>query len=183
MYSDWRDVPIPGRLARRPRDKRGYPIPAMVLIKADGTPDFRVTDVEKWVKACNERTCALCGEQLGRHLAFVGGPRVHENRLFTDLPMHLECAEYALRVCPYIAVPNFKYANALPDVGEGVSLRVAAEVEVARPDRFMLGITRSYQVVMLPGGGSYAVRAAPWEQVAWWQDGKCLEVLSPAGAR
>lgn len=182
MYSDWRAVPIPGRLARRPRDRRGYPIPAMVLIKEDGTPDFRVTDVEKWVRACNERTCALCGEQLGRHLAFVGGPRVYENRLFTDLPMHLECAEYALQVCPYIAVPNFKYASTLADVGEGVSLRVAAEVEVARPDRFMLGITRSYQVVKLPGG-SYAVRAAPWEQIAWWQDGKCLEVLSPAVQR
>ena len=182
MYSDWRAVPIPGRLARRPRDRRGYPIPAMVLIKEDGTPDFRVTDVEKWVKACNERTCALCGEQLGRHLAFVGGPLAYENRLFTDLPMHLECAEYALRVCPYIAVPNFKYASPLPDIGEDVSLRVAAEVEVVRPDRFMLGITRSYQVVKLPGG-SYAVRAAPWEQVAWWQDGTCIEARSPAESR
>lgn len=175
MYSDWRSIPIPARLANRPRDVRGYPIPAVVIVDAAGTPDFRVTDVHKWVAACKNKTCALCGEPLGRHMAFIGGPLTFENRYFTDLPSHRECAEYAMQVCPYIAVPNFKHAsNIVP--GKGVTLHVTEETSTIRPDRFLMGIAKGYAPMRTESGG-LIVRATPWEQVSWWRDGRCEEPL------
>jgi len=175
MYADWRTVPIPSRLANRPRDARGYPIPALALIDRTGKPDFRVTDMDKWVAACRNKTCSLCGEPLGRHLAFIGGPLSFENRYFTDLPAHRECAEYALRVCPYIAAPNFKYAESIR-VDADVTVRVSPEVLDARPDRFFLGITKSCTPVRTDGD-TMLVRASPWEQVSWWNEGQCIEPL------
>jgi hypothetical protein len=179
MYADWRSIPIPARLASRPRDARGYPIPANVLIdEATGKPDFRITDIHKWTRACARKNCALCGEALGRHMAFIGGPLSFDNRYFTDLPMHRECAEYALQVCPYLAVPNFKYSESF-SAPEGFSVNVSDEVSSARPAKFALAITKTYQAMRTPDG-TYVVRAAPWEQVSWWQDGQCIEPMRPA---
>lgn len=178
MYSDWRSIPVPPRLARRPRDTRGYPIPANVLVDpATGRPDFRVTDVHRWARACLKKECSLCGEPLGRHMAFLGGPLSYENRYFTDLPMHRDCAEYALQVCPYLAVPNFKYSESL-SAPDGFTLTVSDDVVATRPAKFALAIARAYQAMRTPEG-TYVVRATPWEQVSWWQDGKCLEPMRP----
>jgi hypothetical protein len=176
MYSDWRLIPVPARLASRPRDDRGYPIPATVLVdSATGKPDFRVTDIHKWVAACSKKTCSLCGDPLGRHLAFLGGPGSFESRYFTDLPMHRECAEYALQVCPYLAVPNFKYSESIT-APAGFTLNVSDDVDSTRPSKFALAITMSYQA-MRTRSGTFVVQAAPWEQVSWWQDGKCVEPM------
>lgn len=168
-YSSWRDVPIPPRLASRPRDARGYPIPALVLVDSEGKPDFKTTDLEKWSRAYHSRTCSLCGQTMGRHLAFIGGPNSYKYRYFTDLPMHRDCAEYAIKVCPYIAVPNFKYAENIraPD---GYTLSVSNQVSPDRPDRFVLAITTSCKAERLDGD-TLAVKAAPWESVTWWRDG------------
>lgn len=175
MYSDWRLIPIPARLAERPRDARGYPIPAVVLMRDDGTPDFRVTDSRKWVSAYENRTCSLCGQPMGRHLAFIGGPLTFENRYFTDLPAHLDCAQYAIQVCPYIAVPNFKYAENIV-FDEHVSVKINPDVADTRPDRFFLGVTKSC-LSYRTEDGSLIVRAAPWEQASWWKDGSCVAPL------
>jgi hypothetical protein len=175
MYADWRLIPIPARLANRPRDIRGYPIPAVVLMRDDGTPDFRVTDARKWVAAYERKTCSLCGVPLGRHLAFIGGPLTFENRYFSDLPAHLECAQYAMAVCPYIAVPNFKYAESIV-VDADIKVKFMPEVSDTRPARFFLGITKSCKAERT-GDGSLLVRAGPWEQASWWVNGECVEPL------
>jgi len=167
-------APIPARLARRPKDARGYPIPAGVLVDEEGKPDFRVTDIRKWVALAESRCCALCGEPLGRHLAFVGGPLAHQNRFFTDLPMHRECAEYALQVCPFLAAPNFRYAESVRP-GPGIAQLTTSDLVVPeRPEKFFLGVTRSFQLVQGPDGTVLAYAAA-WEQVTWWQLGHPLK--------
>ena len=169
-------IEIPSRLAARPRDARGYPIPATVLIGQDGKPDFRVTDLQRWLRAVRLKHCALCDQPLGRHLAFVGGPLSHESRYFTDLPMHRACAEYALSVCPYLAAPTaFKYASKLPQ-HEGFETRMEAAVSPERPAIFFLGISRGYQVVKSEEG--LFVRASPWTEVQWWRHG--VRVSDPA---
>lgn len=166
----WKDVPIPDRLARRPRDRRGYPIPAAVQVASDGTPDFRVTDIERWCRLLSTKCCALCGEPLGRHLAFVGGPLSHTNRVFTDLPMHKDCATYALQVCPYIAAPNFRYAESVK-VEEGVRLAVSQHVEDTRPVKFFLSTTKGCRPARLPDD-TLVVVADPWESTEWWVHGE-----------
>lgn len=170
------DVPMPVRIARLARDARGYPIPYAVMYRSDGTPDFRAIDPEKWMRAARHRRCGICGDVLGAHLAFVGGPRSIENRLFTDLPMHRDCAIYALQVCPFLAAPSFEYSRKLPE-GTAINNHVATD----RPPLFGLGICRGFQLVRLPGN-DIVIHAEPFENVEWWLNGT-RTVAVPVGQR
>lgn len=170
MYTDWKAVPIPHRMTQLARDDRGYPIPAIVLVDDHGRPDFKTTDLHKWHRAYKNRTCALCGEPMGRNMAFVGGPKCFKYRFFTDLAMHRDCAEYALKVCPFLAAPNFKYAENIKSE-EGVLRIVSSDVSIVRPTKFMLGITKSCKVLQA-SDGTVLVQAAPWEEVTWWEQGE-----------
>lgn len=172
-------MPVPARLASRPRDARGFPVPAFALVRPDGTPDFRVTDVKAWERAARMRTCSLCAEPLGRHLAFVGGPLSHQNRLFLDLPMHRDCAEYALQVCPFLAAPRFAYAEADKVHVEGVHVQTSEVVSLQRPEVFWLGITTNYKLTRLPDG-TIAAKAEPWTESVPWKDGQRLQEGSSA---
>lgn len=165
----FRDIPLPAKLGRRPKDPRGYPIPASVLIDKDGRPDFRITDAQKWHSLYQSRCCGLCGEPLGRHLAFIGGPLSHQSRLFTDLPMHRECAHYAIQVCPYLAAPHFKYAETTA-IKTGVPVHVTDAVSPHRPERFFLSITKNCQLLQSPENELF-IQAFPWEQTEWWIEG------------
>jgi hypothetical protein len=171
--ADFRSIPIPTRLASRPRDGRGLPIPFTVLLMPDGKPDFRITDQVAWSQAVQRKICALCAQPLGRHKAFVGGPLAAKNRLFTDLPMHRDCAEYALQVCPFLAAPNFRYAESLRLPAEGVKVQTSAMVSTERPNKFFLGISLGYSLVRAPND-TILVHAAPWQELVWWKDGVVL---------
>jgi len=101
---------VPDRIARLPRDPRGFPIPWNVLRTEDGaTAFFTVNDDRKAWRALREGLCPLCGERLGRWLWFVGGPRsaFDPSGYYIDLPGHRECMEFALRTCPYLAAPKY----------------------------------------------------------------------------
>lgn len=156
---------IPPRLAARPRDKRGYPIPCTILIDKDGKPDFRVNDMERWVRMVAHRRCAMCGEPMGRHVAFIGGPLAHVNRLFTDAGMHLDCAQYAMATCPYLALPRMQYLKAHAG-HEGYAMHTSEQVSVERPERFFIGITRRYQLAKV--NGDVMLRADAWDSVEWF---------------
>lgn len=166
------NIRIPEKLAQRPRDTRGYPVPAGVLVDAQGKPDFKTTDVSRWVYLVKQNRCGLCGEPLGRHKAFIGGPKSHESRLFTDLPMHRDCARYALQVCPYLAAPRFKYAETLTE-HEGFIVSKTDIVSTVRPDKFCMAIATDYQVRLAPDN-TPVLQATPWTSTEWWSQGKLL---------
>jgi hypothetical protein len=119
-----REVEIPMYLQQRPKDARGYVIPYLVMIRPDGTPDFRVTDMDKWLDCYQRKACALCGvEMMGHYVYFIGGPlSVEGSLLFTDPPMHESCARYALKVCPFLAAPRAKYRSLTESCGNGLGL-------------------------------------------------------------
>ena len=172
----WRDldtVLMPTRIARLPRDPRGYPIPVNVL-NSKGVLDFRATDPAKMARVIELRCCALCGEPLGARMAFVGGPKSMASRYFTDAPMHRDCAIYALQVCPFLAAPSFGYRKSVPE-GMGVNEAVSTE----RPEVFGLGICRGYTTGLM-GGVHLVLRAAPFESISWWTAGE--ETTAPASA-
>lgn len=163
----WRDldsVPMPARIARLPRDRRGYPIPVNVL-SSNGVLDFRATDPAKMAKIIQQRYCALCGERLGVHMAFVGGPRSMASRYFADAPMHRDCAIYALQVCPFLAAPSFSYRKSVP---EGMTVNEAVSNE--RPEVFGLGICRGFSVELLDGMHP-VLHARSFESISWWRQG------------
>lgn len=103
------DIPVPARMAKLKKDRRGYPIPAMVVVDDDGRPHFQINDERIRQKMIAEDRCPICAGKLARGRWFVGGPlsAFSSRGLFIDPPTHDECAHYALRVCPYLAAPNY----------------------------------------------------------------------------
>jgi len=153
MKQDWQGVPIPPGVTARPRDTRGFPITFVTLIQSDGRPDFTTIDGEKILRCVEEGLCGVCGEDLpelyesGRQLAFIGGPLSCGNQNFLDPPMHVECAEYAMQVCPHIVIDTSRYSK--PKEGEGRELYQGVHPD--RPDKFGLYVTDGYSVANLGG--------------------------------
>lgn len=102
-----RDIPIPPRMAHRPINRRGFPVPWFVTEKdASGDWDFVNVHPLRVVEAVSRGVCFLCGERLGKYVAFVIGPMCSINRVSAEPPVHRECAEYAVRACPFLVNPN-----------------------------------------------------------------------------
>lgn len=100
-------IEVPSRMARRPVDRRGFPVPWFVA-KIDGEWDFRAIEAGKITLAVGKRLCWLCGEPLGKYLAFVIGPMCAINRVTSEPPSHLDCAVFAAQACPFLAHPNMR---------------------------------------------------------------------------
>jgi len=156
---------IPARLNRLPRTPAGLPIPWFVAWK-DGRYDFRVVDARKLEPAVKHRLCWLCGQQMGRMMCFVVGPMCVVNRASSEPPMHRDCAEYALRACPFLTQPRRVRREAgLP---EGVTM--AGTPILRNPGAAALYVTRSYTVAKVTGGILFDM--GPPEEVAWWAEGR-----------
>ncbi|MBO4222005.1 hypothetical protein GRB70_06160 [Bradyrhizobium neotropicale] len=54
------------------------------------------------------RRCWLCGEQLGKYLNFCVGPMCCVTRTNGEPPCHRDCAEYAMRSCPFLSQPRMR---------------------------------------------------------------------------
>ncbi|SHL31641.1 hypothetical protein SAMN05216499_103376 [Actinacidiphila paucisporea] len=113
-------VPMPESVGNRPRDVRGYPVPAITPWEED-RPQFALTDYERSAKCARERLCSVCGVLMPRGPVWrvVGGPesaaigealaagRPYRNMAATlEGPGHRACMLYASMVCPYLARPN-----------------------------------------------------------------------------
>jgi hypothetical protein len=170
--------PIPFHMRSLPRDTRGFPIPAMVQYDDAGKPLFPVIDMEKWGKLARDRGCGICGKAMHRGYWFVGGPKAIENRIFTDLPMHRECAVFSLKVCPYLALPRFRYILRDVTLPDGKVVNVNNDVSTQRPERFGLALTPHYRMALLASdvnpNGSPVLQAAPFDSVEWWSTGALL---------
>lgn len=161
--------PLPRRMLSLPKFQ-GLRIPASVVYDSAGKPDFRIMHPERYLRLLRERRCGICGTGLGVKLAFVGGPRSMESRYFTDLPMHRLCAEYALQVCPFLAVPSHQYNNVRP-IGDAT---VNEHVSTDKPAMFGLGITDGYGAEFI-SSNHLLIYANPFEAVHWWAGGERLK--------
>jgi hypothetical protein len=111
-------LPMTKRIAKLPRDHRGFPIPWFVATAPDGTRDFRVTDGRKFGLAISRRRCWVCGEQTGRFLTFVIGPMCAINRVTSEPPCHWDCAYWSAHACPFLSRPRMRRnTNDLPAEG------------------------------------------------------------------
>src|SRR5262245_2939618 len=97
---------MPPRIAALPRDHRGYPVPYIVLYDEQGKPAFTANDAEKVWQAVRDKLCHICGQALDSYSWFVGGPGSAylngDNAAYTDGPMHEDCMQFAMRVCPHL---------------------------------------------------------------------------------
>lgn len=107
MSTDFRDIPMPARIAALPRDKHGHPVPWFVAW-IDGKPDFRVIAPGRIEDALRFETCWICGQHRGAVAAFVIGPMCAITRTAPEPPSHRDCAIYAARACPFLAHPAMR---------------------------------------------------------------------------
>lgn len=172
---------IPARIARLPKDARGYPIPWNVEADVDGKPIFTVNDSVKACRALMEGLCPICGEKLGRWKWFIGGPgsAFDPNGWYIDLPAHYECAAFALATCPYLAMPRYLGRIDVPDPRKLRPEVIALLNPTMLPDRpeVFVAVAGAEVEVNLHGVPLPYVRPArPFLAYEFWQHGKQIPV-------
>jgi hypothetical protein len=165
---------LPTRMRGLQLDARGYPIPFIVLRDRDGKPHFTINDAATIAKLIRHDLCGICGQRLLRGRWFVGGPlsAFHAAGAYNDPPMHHECATFALRVCPYLALR--RYSGQI----EGRTLKdptprilIDKTVLPDRPVLFVCAMSIGHQVI----SGQRFIPNRPWREVEYWQDGHRIE--------
>lgn len=157
-----RDIPLPERLKGRPVSERGFPVPWFVSF-INGKWDFVNLDPRKVVEAYKRELCFLCGTKLGQYKAFVIGPMCSINRVSSEPPAHRECAEYAVRACPFLARPNAR-RNEKAAMSDGET--VPGIMIQHNPGATLIWITKSFH----PEDGLFHL-GEPVE-VQWFAEGR-----------
>jgi hypothetical protein len=111
---------MPPSICDRPRDSRGYPVPAITPWEGE-EPRFALTDHGRSADCARTRSCSVCGTVMppGSVWRVVGategaaiGEALAAGRPYRNLaatpegPGHRACMLYASMVCPYLARPN-----------------------------------------------------------------------------
>jgi hypothetical protein len=158
-------------MAALPRDERGWIVPWFVVWK-DGEPVFPAFDPQKWRRAVyrQSRRCWVCGEPLGRTLVFCIGPMCAINRITSEPPCHLDCATYAVMVCPFIVNPRM---GRVPEakVPGGKIIPPAGMHDDRNPGIMLLWPTEDYRVIRMDNGPLLEIDA-PTGSVQWWTLGR-----------
>lgn len=102
---------LPDAMKRLPVDDRGYPVPEFVRWMEDGKPDFRILKDGFREKCYRQKICWLCGGKLGSRMWFVLGPMCSVTRTTMEPPSHRQCAEFAVKNCPFLTKPMAKYST------------------------------------------------------------------------
>jgi hypothetical protein len=157
---------MPERLARRPVSERGFPVPWFVSW-IGGKWDFVNLDPNKIGEAYHRNLCFLCGGTMGRFKAFTIGPMCSINRISSEPPAHRECAEYAVRACPFLARPSAKRNEkaALGKFEDVPGLGIEHN-----PGAMLIWITKTFRPVQVDRGALFQI-GDPVE-VQWYAEGR-----------
>jgi hypothetical protein len=157
---------MPPRMRKLSVDDRGYPVPSFVEW-INGKPDFRVVKGGYLTKCVRSDLCWLCGEKLGRWLAFVIGPMCAINRTTAEPPSHRDCAQFAVKACPFLTQPNRKRnPHDLPEEG-----RKPAGLMITRnPGVSLIWVTTRYQLFQATGG--FLFRLGDPTSLEWYAHGR-----------
>jgi hypothetical protein len=160
-----RDIVVPPRLARRPVNNRGFPVPWFATELPGPDWNFVQIDPRKIVRAHRAKLCWICGEPLGRFVCFVIGPMCSVNRVSAEPPSHRDCAEYAVRACPFLARPRMRRVEV-----ESFTPPSGLMIE-HNPGANLIWVTKSYKVISDGGGGILFRIGAPVETL-WFAEGR-----------
>lgn len=176
----FKDIAVPERMQHLPKDRRGYPIPSVVFRDKEGQPHFTVNDEAIRQQHIAGDLCAISGKRLHRGRWFVGGPRsaFDPNGAYYDTPTHYDCLEYALKVCPYLAMPS--YTKRI----EGGTLKGKEEEHILMDPTMMPGKPDLFVAVMCVGVDAhvdpvfgyvkYLRPKRPYRIIEFWKDGRKL---------
>lgn len=155
---------LPNSIRHLPRDKRGYPVPYFAA-EIDGEPNFTVADPAKFKAALKENRCWICGGHLGRLKTFVLGPMCTVTRTTSEPPCHRECAEFAVKACPFLTKPLAKRSDL-----EGVEHTNPGGIMITRnPGVSALWATREYEVFQANG---VLIQVGEPIALSFWREGR-----------
>jgi hypothetical protein len=135
--------PLPEYMRDLPTDPRGFVVPWFTPWDAtEGRWRFDAADTPKINRAVRGKLCWICGKGLWRNLAFVIGPMCAINRVTSEPPSHCECADYAVRVCPFLTRPRMRRSPAAEDAVKpgGIMLE-------RNPGVSLLWVTRRFDIM------------------------------------
>lgn len=158
---------MPERIRRLPVH-RGFPVPWFVD-KINGEYDFRVMDTRKLVRAVKERRCWVCGDPLGKFMAFVIGPMCGINRTSGEPPSHLDCARFSAKHCPFLSRPHMK--RRMDEMAEKLTENVAGIGLARNPGVAGVWVTTKYVIFKDPNGKPLFEIGEP-ESVEWYAEGR-----------
>lgn len=180
------ELPLPRAMATL-RIHRGYPVPWFVAWH-NGAPEFRAMDPRKWMLAVGktrkgpidprQARCWVCGGWMCSRLGFMDtfaftiGPMCAINRVSSEPPSHVECAEWSARNCPFLSRPHAKRRDATDVLGVDPFAHVAG-----------VGITRNPGVALVWKCGRYTIfddgKGKPLIEIGnltapptWWAEGR-----------
>jgi hypothetical protein len=164
-------TPIPRRMLGLPRDERGFVVPWFAWHDDTGRPHISLLDQEKWWEAVRRDRCWVCGQPLGVFKTFVAAPSNVLAWTVFEPPSHLDCAEYAVRVCPFLsnrAMRRMQHAER--HVEQDCLVGHAGQRPAPNPGVSALWVTRSYTPGRLRD--KLAITMGDPESVTWWTRGR-----------
>lgn len=141
------EVPIPEFMKSLPSTEKGYLKPWFVKDN-----DFRVVDGDKATLAASKQKCWICGNDFKpNEFAMVGDAVAAMVRFCKEPPCHVECATYALQVCPFLLYPNAK--RRVAGLEEEQTLQHSnreSKVEITEdnPGEYFLVVVRDFTFVL-----------------------------------
>ncbi len=181
----WRDVPKPPQIAALPVDERtGFPILFSVQPPEGHPLNFRAVNPANMVRCGKERLCGVCGQRLAYWMYFLGGDQDRTDRLFGEPPMHRECLEYSLHVCPFLSHSYEPLHKPVSDE-HGAFMGKDPNRHNSRAERMVIYQTRAFKMDVfsrrVPQGTQVTVtyKAAPFTAIEYrTADGKPLEQVT-----
>lgn len=176
------DLPeAPQRIARLPKDARGYPTPWFIAWMSMGSecdpampgaePDFRVIKTRAREDAWTKRLCWICGGPMGVHRVYVIGPMGCVNKTTMEPPCHRDCAEYAAKACPFLARPRMRRMPKDDLDFAGGNVRVDGEMIPRNPGVCCLYEARDARPFK-DGKGGWLIRLGEPVRVDFWAHGR-----------
>lgn len=174
-------TPIPEKMAKLKLDRRGYPIPFIILIDDEGTPHFKINDSRKVDICLKWKFCAICGTYLREDIWVIGGPgsAFHPQGAYIDTPIHYDCGKYALEVCPYLATKGYDAYAPIEATTRRVKTQKAIfvnpTVDPNRPKVFVFGKISGWKLTYPDPQTRYVVPNRPFLEVEYWDKGVKLD--------
>ena len=171
--------PLPQSIGSLPVH-RGYPVPWFVAWLPDGTPEFRAMDPAKWRRAVNldDPRCWVCGGSMKTRLgflhtfAFTIGPMCAINRISSEPPSHIDCAEWSARNCPFLSRPQAKRRDASDIMGPEPFKSVAGHAIERNPGVSLVWKCTRYSIFN-DGKGKPLIEVGSLTQPpTWWAEGR-----------
>lgn len=169
-------ITIPKHLRMRPIHN-GIIVPYFVTWYKDGQqvhekapgalPHFPTIDMGRAALCLQRGYCWVCGKMLGTFKTFVTGPAGVIAGLAGEPPMHKECANYAVQVCPFM-VHGYDMNTDKPMPG-----KFAMNVELRNPGLNIVWVCKSFDIQKFdPFTGVMLLKPGPATVVQFWTKGR-----------